>query len=283
MNCRLINARVIFEWIAVLFFITSGVLCISVYGKTENLFDGLFQSERNILLVVAIVHFVLALVSFVSGAYTTKLLRPYISENDAIYLGLWDLLGLDKRALPVDIEAFEDFHDEGSEHQSYREPVDNDKIKTENDQVVHVIKPVQQHVNEDIVEAANKPPFVFTYKPNQNLPEEMIFKESFASKLGSDCNLENLVLGEDTFPSPFAINIKTTEIEDPTSLQQQPEVEIGCSPAKFVFTYKTKKDVCQNPENLKHNEKFILKLSSNIDLEDIILENQATIEEKLGL
>ena len=111
----------------------------------------------------------------------------------------------------------------------------------------------------------------------------MIFKESFASKLGSDCNLENLVLGEDTFPSPFAINIKTFELEDPTSLQQQPEVEIGCSPAKFVFTYKTKKDICQNPENLKHNEKFILKLSSNIDLEDIILENQATIEEKLGL
>ena len=139
-----------------------------------------------------------------------------------------------------------------------------------------------QQVKENIVEAANKPLFVFTYKPDQNLPEKMGFKEKFVSKLGSDFNLENMVLGEDAFVNPFAINIKTSELEDSSSLQQ-PEEEIGWSRAKFVFTYKTEGEICANPETLKHNEESIRKLSSNIDLEDIILQNRATIEERLGL
>ena len=98
----------------------------------------------------------------------------------------------------------------------------------------------------------------------QNLPETMYFKDSCVSKLGSDFDVENIVFEEDVFPKPFAINIETSELENPSSFQLL-EKEIGSSHAKFLCTPKIEGKNCSNPENLKYSYKSVQKLSTNIE------------------
>ena len=79
MKCKLIyfNFRLAVEWLAILFFAISGVICLSAYFDSQNL----QENERIILLISGIVHLVLFVLAFLSFSYTMKILGPYLSED----------------------------------------------------------------------------------------------------------------------------------------------------------------------------------------------------------
>ena len=56
-------------------------------------------------------------------------------------------------------------------------------------------------------EVATKPQnlFGFTYKPVQNVPEELTYQEEFVAKLSSKVNFETFELREDGYPPIFAV------------------------------------------------------------------------------
>ena len=77
MKCILINFRLAVEWLAILFFAISGVICLSAYFDSQNL----QENERIILLISGIVHLVLFVLAFLSFSYTMTILGPYLSED----------------------------------------------------------------------------------------------------------------------------------------------------------------------------------------------------------
>ena len=79
MKCKLIyfNFRLAAEWLAILFFAISGVICLSAYFDSQNL----QENERIILLISGIVHLVLFVLAFLSFSYTMTILGPYLSED----------------------------------------------------------------------------------------------------------------------------------------------------------------------------------------------------------
>ena len=68
--------RLAVEWLAILFFAISGVICLSAYFDSQNL----QENERIILLISGIVHLVLFILAFLSFSYTMTILGPYITE-----------------------------------------------------------------------------------------------------------------------------------------------------------------------------------------------------------
>ena len=77
MKCKLIYFRLAVEWLAILFFAISGVICLSAYFDSQNL----QENERIILRISGIVHLVLFVLAFLSCSNTTTILGPYISED----------------------------------------------------------------------------------------------------------------------------------------------------------------------------------------------------------
>ena len=112
MKCHWLHIRLFAEWLAIIFFATSSVLCLSVYFYDEDP-ASLFEFQRTTLLTATIVHMVLCIIGLLSCLYTTKLIRPYFNTKDEIYNGLIDLLGLveearDPEATPIDTESEEE-------------------------------------------------------------------------------------------------------------------------------------------------------------------------------
>jgi len=269
MKCRLLHIRIFAEWLAIIFFATSVVLCLSVYLNEDR--TGLFTFERTTLLTAAIVHGVLCILALLSCLYTAKLLKTYVSNEDEIYNGLIDLLGLVERAVPVDIEAEE----EGSVI-VYREPTE-----ISHEGVIEPGLPLTE--TKDVLEPAL---FSFIYTPGKNLPEKMSYKDSFMTKLSPNVDLESLVLGEDPYPKIFATEIVDKEEEKKRSstltqkIEGNPLGEVWPKNPKFVFTYKNKgqgQSQCQ--ESLMYNDKFITKLPASLDLEEMIFKNLEDIQE----
>ena len=125
LQCRLLYFRLFTEWLTVIFFAASAVFCLWVYFFDDP--TGLFGFERATLLTSAIVHIILCIIAFLSGLYTTKILRPYVSDEDKIYNGLRNLLGMVEMDLPIDIEAEEHCVDCANERVSlafYHEPTE---------------------------------------------------------------------------------------------------------------------------------------------------------------
>ena len=126
MQCRLLYFRLFMEWLTVIFFAASAVFCLWVYFFDDP--TGLFGFERATLLTSAIVHMILCIIAFLSGIYTTKILKPYVSDRDIqFYNGLKNLLGMVERELPIDIEAEEHYADCANDKVSmafYHEPTE---------------------------------------------------------------------------------------------------------------------------------------------------------------
>ena len=106
---KLIHIRLAFVLLGFFFFAISGVILISAYAKAENL-NGVFSVERMVVLVCGLVHLVLAIPLYVSLHYTTKILSYYLSQNDPLFVALWDLLGMenidDGTSSKIDEESF---------------------------------------------------------------------------------------------------------------------------------------------------------------------------------
>ena len=105
---------------------------------------------------------------------------------------------MDKRVIPIDIEVGDD-----EKSRDYQEP---DDISEKSDD--HKVENIKR---EDTIES--EPLFGFTYKPGQNLSEEMSYNENFVAKLSTKVDLETFVLGEDEYPTIFDIAIETVEEE----------------------------------------------------------------------
>jgi len=272
MGCKLIQFRCAAEWFATLFFAISGVICLSASFYSENLQDGtgLFGNERIILLVCGIVHLVLFVLAFLSLSYTAKILGNFLSEDDMMYKELMELVGLDKQPIhysfDVEDEARSDVYSEPSE-----DPNDTSE-KPEDKEAEAEVATKPQHL------------FNFTYKPGQNVPEELTYQEEFVAKLSSKVNFETFELEEDGYPPIFDIAIETSaKASENEKCSKTGAVCTIPEISKFVFTHKPKEGGQTDPERLKYNDKFVRKLPSDIDFEDIVLGEQAEIEEILHL
>ena len=133
------------------------------------------------------------------------------------------MLGMDKRVIPIDIEAGDD-----EKLRDYQEP---DDISEKSDD--HEVEDIKREVTIE-----SQPLFGFTYKPGQNLPEEMNYNENFIAKLSSKVDLGTFVLGEDDYPSIFDIAIET--VEEEKQRKTQGSVFIKISSAK-MFNQSSKK------------------------------------------
>ena len=149
--------------------------------------------------------------------------RNYVSLDDLIFNGLMEMLGMDKRAIPIDIEVGDD-----EKSRDYQEP---DDISEKSDD--HEVEDIKQEVTID-----SQPLFGFTYKPGQNLPEEMSYNENFVAKLSSKVDLGTFVLGEDEYPTIFDIAIEA--VEEEKQRKTQGSVFIKISSAK-MFNLSSKK------------------------------------------
>ena len=124
--------------------------------------------------------------------------RNYVPPNDCIIDGLMEMLGMDKRVIPIDIEVGDD-----EKSRDYQEP---DDISEKSDD--HEVEEIKREVTIE-----SQPLFGFTYEPGQNLPEEMSYNENFVAKLSSKVDLETFVIGEDEYPTIFDIAIEAVEEE----------------------------------------------------------------------
>ena len=148
--------------------------------------------------------------------------RNYVSPNDCIIDGLMEMLGMDKRVIPIDIEVGDD-----EKSRDYQEP---DDISEKSDD--HEVEDIKREVTIE-----SQPLFGFTYKPGQNLPEEMSYNENFVAKLSSKVDLETFVLGEDEYPTIFDIAIETVEEEKQRKTQGSVFIKI-LSAKMFNESYK---------------------------------------------
>merc|ERR1712008_537787 len=89
MKCKLIYFRLAAEWLAILFFAISGVICLSAYFDSQNL----QENKQIILLISGIVHLVLFVFAVLSCSNTTTILGPYIFEDYLIYNEMMELVG----------------------------------------------------------------------------------------------------------------------------------------------------------------------------------------------
>jgi len=273
MKCRLIHFRLFAEYLTGIFFVASGIVVLSAYFRTEAE-DDIFKQERTVLLVVGIIHLTIFVQCLLSCAYTKKILRNYVSPDDCIFNGLMEMLGMDKRVIPIDIEVGDD-----EKSRDYQEP---DDISEKSDD--HEVEDIKREVTIE-----SQPLFGFTYKPGQNLPEEMSYNENFVAKLSSKVDLETFVIGEDEYPTIFDIAIEAVEEEKQrktqgdTKPQRDPNEFIPLNP-KFLFTYKTgEKGQHQNSESLLYSDNLVYHLPSDIDLEDIVLKDDKFIKDVLDL
>ena len=134
-----------------------------------------------------------------------------------------EMLGIDKRVIPIDIEAGDD-----EKSRDYQEP---DDISEKSDD--HEVEDIKRKVTIE-----SQPLFGFTYKPGQNLPEEMSYNENFVAKLSSKVDLETFVLEEDEYPTIFDIAIEA--VEEEKQRKTQGSVFIKILSAK-VFKVSSKK------------------------------------------
>ena len=133
-----------------------------------------------------------------------------------------EMLGIDKRVIPIDIEAGDD-----EKSRDYQEP---DDISEKSDD--HEVEDIKREVTIE-----SQPLFGFTYKPGQNLPEEMSYNENFVSKLSSKVDLETFVLEEDEYPTIFDIAIEAVEEEKQRKTQGSVFIKI-LSAKMFNANYK---------------------------------------------
>ena len=145
--------------------------------------------------------------------------RNYVSLDDLIFNGLMEMLGMDKRAIPIDIEAGDD-----EKLRDYQEP---DDISEKSDD--HEVEEIKREVKIE-----SQPLFGFTYKPGQNLPEEMSYNENFIAKLSSKVDLGTFVLGEDEYPTIFDIAIEAVEEEKQRKTQGSVFIKISSACSKKV-------------------------------------------------
>ena len=155
--------------------------------------------------------------------------RNYVSLDDLIFNGLMEMLGMDKRVIPIDIEVGDD-----EKSRDYQEP---DDISEKSDD--HEVEDIKREVTIE-----SQPLFGFTYKPGQNLPEEMSYNENFVAKLSSKVDLGTFVLGEDEYPTIFDIAIEA--VEEEKQRKTQGSVFIKISSAKmFILSSKKVSDFSQ--------------------------------------
>ena len=174
---------------------------------------------------------------------------------------MMELVGLDKQS----IHFINEVENNVRSDKVYSEPSDDPNDTTE-----------KSKNNEVEPEAATKPQhlFGFTYKPGQNVPEELSYKEEFVTKLSSKVDFETFELGEDGYPPIFDIVIQSCEKEK----RSKSAAEFVPKIPNFLFTYKPN----EWSENLNYTDKSVNKLSPNIELEEIVLKDQAVIEDILN-
>ena len=129
---------------------------------------------------------------------------------------MMELVGLDKESI-----HFSDEVENGVRSDKvYSEPSDDPNDTTEKSKD-NEVEP--QHL------------FNFTYKPGQNIPEELTYKEEFVAKLSSKVDFETFELGEDGYPPIFDIAIQSSEKEKRSKSAAEfiPKIHF------FLFTYKT--------------------------------------------
>jgi len=199
-------------------------------------------------------------------------LRSYVFDDDAIYNGLVDLLGVVEREIPVDIEAEDEESVIPYQEESFVKNASTDISETGQDESPTETKTLDQAL------------FTFTYTPRKNCPEKISYKDSFVTKLSPKVDLETLVLGEEPYPQIFAIEIQAISEEEKMrnsiisqTSEGKPSEEVWPKHPKFVFTYKTEgQDQCQ--ESLKYIDKLTIKLPATLEWEEILFMDQKSIE-----
>lgn len=208
-------------------------------------------------------------------SFDESLLKLYCN-SDLIYNEMMELLGLDKQSI-----HFSDEVENGVRSDKVNsEPSDDPNDTTE-----------KSKDNKVEPEAATKPQhlFDFTYKPGQNIPEELTYKEEFVAKLSSKVDFETFELREDGYPQDghppiFDIAIQSSEKEK----RSKSAAEFVPQISNFLFTYKLDclyykpNEWIRNLESLKYTDKSVDKLSPKIELEEIVLKDQAVIEDILN-
>lgn len=116
-KCMLIHIRLFVGFTACLFFAVAGVICISVYFSTDKVVN-LFEMERTLVLVAGALELFLMVVSMIANYFTTKLLSSYMSEEDPLYVGYWNMLGMDK----LKGKVLDEPSDSAGDEESFLEP-----------------------------------------------------------------------------------------------------------------------------------------------------------------
>ena len=100
-RCMVTHGRLFANYMAFLFYTIGGVVLISAHFVSEELDPRLFTSQKTVLLASGIGLLILAIISFLAIAFTTRILRTYVPEDDWLFEKLWKLLALDKQEPPA--------------------------------------------------------------------------------------------------------------------------------------------------------------------------------------
>ena len=218
MKCQgiFIFVKILFEFTSLIFFAVSSVICFTGFLTLQK--EAIFEWECKVLESAAIIYIILSILAFVSCWYTSHLLSSYFSEDDHIFLQLWNLLGLDKKKCPMPPpfdEKFENLKDE--DPYSYLEPrklinkVSQEEMKC-NENLISKISP-KFELEEIFLEVSkimdDREPIVLETSKildnighsvlhpgkiaNKSCQEEMKYNETSISKLPPNFDLEEIV------------------------------------------------------------------------------------------
>jgi len=302
---RLIYFKVLLEFAALIFFAVASGLCFTTYltaRKIKNDFKGIYDKERTVLLSAAIIYAIMFILIFLACFYTVHLTSDYFDEDDYFYRQLWTLLGLDKEKLPLPSPFDEISEKNGSESALFLETIVDEKSGKDTNENAYLepIVHIKGHdISEKQLDEANlhdhekpKGMFTFTYKGQErqkNRPEKMKFSETIITKIVPDnLDWETIILDKNSYPKIFDVYVNPSEIgkNDQEKFEREEIFD------KKISTYVKNSENLgailglrpkNGAEKLVYKESFVSKIPSNVDLDQLIVGNIASIEKTLGL
>ena len=254
LGCRhpspLIYLKVVSELLALIFFAVASGVCFTLYltaKKLQNGFEGVFDRQRDILMSASIIYAIMFILSFLATNYTIHLLSDYFDKDDHFFKQLWKLLGQDKIKTPLPSPFDEDPKKDDNGENAYLEPI----VHFKGPSVSGKLQPTESQ------KPAATAMFSFVYNQGQNLPEKMNYSETIIEKIPKHVDFESFALEKFPCRPIFDISIKPKE------------------PNQSNMT---------SLEKLICNDIMVSKIPSNVNLEDIMLQNDPSkIERMLAL
>lgn len=286
MKCYLVHVNFVAAIVSFMFFILSGVICLTTYFTTEKINDA-FAFERISLLVVGIVHFCLLIPVLFITAYTIKLMNSYLASDDYVYEALWNLLGMSKRGDGLDFQSGDFDSSSSRSGDSYLIP--KIIVHAEETKPTHIL-PIPTIIEKEkesiIVHNKRETEIVRTELPstvlekvNFNLsspyPVQSLYDILKVNQLGTLLSNEKI----EDFGSFNDLELKKMR----EAMESVRTSDIDASRTAVIPSQYREWPKPNGFENRQHHEVTTLKLTSTEKLEEVLFEDVDTILEVLGV